>query len=535
MRHRQEEIREKGFSMMPRPVDDLTADGVDFSKMRVGLKTVEDAILDLNSYKKLNSRVASKDAILKALHNHSYSDLREASNLFYETSGIYSRLCKYIAYLYRYDWFVVPYVEDENVKEGKVLKDFSKILTYLEGSQIPKLCGQIALNVVRDGCFYGYVVETPEGFSMQELPVKYCRSRYSINGFPTVEFNMKYFDEQFSDLNYRLRVVQMFPKDFQKGYLAFKQGKLVGDYNGDTNGWYLLDPAAAVKFNCGGSDFPFLANAIPAIIDLNEAQGLDRQKMMQKLLKIIIQKLPLDKNGDLIFDVDEAADIHNNAVTMLRRAVGVDVMTTFADVEVADMSDRNTTTSKDDLEKVERTVFNEFGVSRNLFNSESNLALTNSILDDEASIRWLPLQFQAFFNKIIEKFNTKPKSYHFKFRMLETTIYNYKELSKMYKEQTQLGYSKMLPQIALGHTQSEILATANFENNILHLTEIMIPPLMSSTMSSQDILGTRNQSTQKQNQNNIEAGKNSETKEVGRPQKSDNEKSDKTIANKESM
>jgi len=28
--------------------------------------------------------------------------------------------------------------------------------------------------------------------------------------------------------------------------------------------------------------------------------------MAQKLLKIIIQKLPLDKNGDLIFDPDEA-------------------------------------------------------------------------------------------------------------------------------------------------------------------------------------------------------------------------------------
>jgi len=28
--------------------------------------------------------------------------------------------------------------------------------------------------------------------------------------------------------------------------------------------------------------------------------------MAQKLLRIIIQKMPLDKNGDLIFDVDEA-------------------------------------------------------------------------------------------------------------------------------------------------------------------------------------------------------------------------------------
>jgi hypothetical protein len=36
--------------------------------------------------------------------------------------------------------------------------------------------------------------------------------------------------------------------------------------------------------------------------------------------------------------------------------------------------------------------------------------------------------------------------------MLETTQYNYKDLAKYYKEQVQLGYSKMLPQIALGHS-----------------------------------------------------------------------------------
>ena len=80
-------------------------------------------------------------------------------------------------------------------------------------------------------------------------------------------------------------------------------------------------------------------------------------------MKIIVQKLPLDKNGDLIFDVDEARDIHNNGVAMLKRAVGVDVLTTFTDVESIDLSDKNTSTTKDDLEKVERAVFNAFGIS----------------------------------------------------------------------------------------------------------------------------------------------------------------------------
>jgi hypothetical protein len=63
----------------------------------------------------------------------------------------------------------------------------------------------------------------------------------------------------------------------------------------------------------------------------------------------------------------------------------------------------------------------------------------------------------------------------------------------MYKEQVQLGYSKMLPQIALGHSQSAIINTAFFENQILKLSEIMIPPLMSSTMKSEDLLGKSNQ------------------------------------------
>lgn len=153
----------------------------------------------------------------------------------------------------------------------------------------------------------------------------------------------------------------------------------------------------------------------------------------------------MDKNGDLIFDVDEARDIHNNAVEMLKRAVGVDVITTFADVDSIDMSDKNTTTSKDDLEKVERTVFNSLGTSQNLFNTDGNLSLEKSILNDESSVRNLLLQFQMFFDRITRSRGTGGKKYTFKLYMLETTQYNYKELSKLYKEQTQIGYSKMLP------------------------------------------------------------------------------------------
>ena len=121
---------------------------------------------------------------------------------------------------------------------------------------------------------------------------------------------------------------------------------------------------------------------------------------MQKLLKIIVQKLPMDKNGDLIFDVDEARDIHNNAVEMLKRAIGVDVLTTFTEVDSIDLSDKNTTASQDDLEKVERAVFNAFGISQNLFNTDGNLSLEKSILNDESTMRNLLSQMAMFFDRI---------------------------------------------------------------------------------------------------------------------------------------
>ena len=381
------------------------------------------------------------------------------------------------------------------------------------------------------GVYYGYIIEGTNSILLQELPPEYCRCRYYLNNLPAIEFNMAYFDEKFKDINYRMRVLKMFPKDFQKGYLLYKQGKLQPDFQGDVGVWYLLDPGYAVKFNLNGAgDLPLFFNVIPALIDLDAAQDLDRRKQMQDLLKIIVQKLPIDKNGDLIFDVDEAKDIHNNAVAMLQHSVGTDIITTFADIDSIDLSDARNV-DDDDLKRVERTVYNDAGVAKDIFNSDGNMALANSILQDEGVMRDLKLQFEILFDTIIQRRIKNKKKYNFRFYMLDTTQYNYKELSKLYKEEMQIGYGKMFAQIALGHSQNAILSTAYFENDVLGLSEVMIPPMMSSTIGSEDIqnLGRKNKSASGNSQTSTEG------KEAGRPKKEETQLSDKTIANRESM
>lgn len=548
MRNRREEIKAKGFNIVQQRDEDITDyrkstggysgmpnPALDYGKIRVGAKTLDDAILDLGTYKKVNPRLADKEKVLRAIDNYDLKAMREISDFFYKTSGIYARAIRYLAYMYRYDWFVTPYVNDQSMKKEKILEGFNKTLYLLDNFEVKKILGEIARKVLIYGCYYGYKVKTSKGIVLQELPPNYCRVRFFYSDEkgsqrPGVEFNMKFFDDFFRTTQQRVATLKMFPPEFKKGYMMYKRGDLRPSDPGEEDGWYLLDPTMTVKFTMNGEDYPAFISAIPLIIDLDEAQALDRKRTLQRLLKIIIQKMPLDKNGDLIFDVEEARELHNNAVMMLGKAIGVDVLTTFADVDVEDLAGTNVAnTQSDDLQRVERQVYNDMGIAQNQFNATGNLALSNSILNDASTMQSLVFQFEDFLNDLISDFNKNPKKLYFRVQILGTTIYNYQELSKLYKEHIQLGYSKMLPQIALGLSQSSILATAYFENDILDLVNVFIPPLMSSTMN-ENVL-----SQIKGGKGDAKAAPPKEENKAGRKEKSDDQKSDKTIQNRESM
>ncbi len=542
VRNRAEEIRAihaKGFDMTNgRPSyfaednnfhqnyigNNLPSNVINYGTVKIGTKKLEDAVLDLGTYKKINP-IINKVDVLRAIDNYDLKTMREISDFFYKTSGIYSRIIRYMAFMYRYDWYITPYINDDKVDDKKVKKTFFETLQRLDNFHVKKVLGEIALKVLRYGAYYGYKVKTSKGYILQELPPNFCRSRFTVGDLPVVEFDMKFFDTFYRDTEQRMKVLKMFPEEFQKGYVLYKKGKLQPVFPGDGNGWYPLDPTMSVKFNATGEDYPMFISVIPLIIDLDEAQGIDRKKSLQRLMKILIQKMPLDKNGDLIFDIDEAQQMHNNAVQMLSRAIGVDVLTTFAEVDVEDIAANNAASAQtDDLERVERQVYNEAGVSQMQFNTNGNLALEKSIANDEATLYNMILQFEIFLNTLLSDFNKHINKLEFKVQILPTTIYNFKELSKLYKEQTQLGYSKILPQLALGQSQSSILANAYFENDILDLVHTFIPPLMSSTMNS-DVLEKTGGKRQTQTGNQQGAG---------RKEKPDDEKSEKTIKNIES-
>ena len=92
--NRQQAIRDKGFDM---------GTSTKYGKIKVGLKSLIDGTLNLGSLTSGNRIFADKMTIMRALADRDLVRLRELSNYFYETNGIYQKVCNYFAYMYRYD------------------------------------------------------------------------------------------------------------------------------------------------------------------------------------------------------------------------------------------------------------------------------------------------------------------------------------------------------------------------------------------------------------------------------------------------
>lgn len=166
----QDTIHAKGFDIfnfgyaipenVPKENEDIVSE---YGRIKVGVKQLEDAVLNLGTLKLARTPMCDKREIMRAIVNKDYRRLRDISEFFYAASGIYQTICNYFAFLYRYDWYIYPENVKETAKSDKVIEEYTRLLQYLDRSYIKKLCGDIALKVVKDGCYYGYIVDGANG------------------------------------------------------------------------------------------------------------------------------------------------------------------------------------------------------------------------------------------------------------------------------------------------------------------------------------------------------------------------------------
>lgn len=541
-----------GIGVKPTPVPTR-----DFGLLKVrGMKVKQAQAVIYGGDNSTNFDRMSNDRLIKICQGSDIAQIRALSKWFYQTNGTYRRAVRYIADMYRFDFMIYPNLDlDDELEENdqkKILKRFNEVLEHFDNSSIQLMSRKWATQICLEGAYYGYICDDiNDKLVVQDLPIDYCRSRFSHRGLPLVEFNLSYFDQVTKDENFRAKILSLFPEEFQKGYRQFSNGKLKAEEKGDDDGWILLDMQRAFKFNFGdidGDKPPFLS-AIPALIELSEVQDLEKEKLLQEIQKILVQEFELDKNGQLPFTMPELQRLNQNAIDMVGDAVGISVLSTVAKIHLEDLDNSKGAESSNSIDSAENSVYNDFGISSNLFNTSGNLALEKSITTDEAFVKPLLLQFEQFFNRYLEWKFSKAKL-KFRLKMLTTSIFNHVNLSDKYKDLTKIGFSRFLPMVALGHTQKEVISMAKLEQQIMQLDAYMLPPFSSNTMSSDTWSDIKTQQQQILSGQKLAPGaQQTDPKPVtpnpaaqtttsdpvgGRPAKPDDQKSDKTIANQAS-
>ncbi|MEK4008344.1 hypothetical protein [Paenibacillus sp. FSL H3-0333] len=442
------------------------------------------------SYKNQTHRAKyTKDQINTYIENNNVDKLREVSNYFFLASGQYRGLIQYLSNILTFDYLIVPKVKkSEMLTSDRFERDYQYIMDYTDNSYIEETERFITFITLLDGVFYGYERQIDNIVSIQQLPAQYCRSKYKVNGTNGIEFDLRFFD-MYRDTDLKVQLFEMFPPEFLDYYLDYKNGK--------TKEWIPLDPNYARCHKFTDNPKPLLSDVFLDLVDLKEYKELDKSQSKLSLYKLIVQKLPIDKDSGLpLLQLEEGKALHANAKKMITQE-GIDVLTSPLDIEAVNLQERGSTV-KDNIDRATNNVYESANTSKILFSSGTDggsIGLSYSVKIDESTIFPLLNQYKRWRDN---KFKTlfKSRSYQFEILFPKITIFNRKEMFDLYKEGATLGYSKLMPLAAMGIKQSTFMNLINFENNYLKLDELL-KPLQSTHTQGSDATKGRPQAAEK--------------------------------------
>ena len=461
------------------------------------------------------------EAIEKIISNGNLEEIIALSRYFFNYNGLYKRIIIYFSTMLLYDTVVVPNFVKQKIDKDRFLKNYYKTLDFVEKMNLPQELTRIFTTMLVKGTYYGLIYNTPDGsIIFGDLPHNYCRTRFrSNNGNQILEFNVSFFDTYTDPREVEL-VKSNFPTPVSEYYERWKKGL-------EASPWYLCPENEGVAFVCGLDDsgtslgLPFFLATIPAISRLRDYQKADLDSVQNELSKLVINQIPLDKENELAFELPEVEAVHRGIVDMLSDNPHVDVITTFCNTQVASLGS-TVDNVRNDLGAITHLVYNEAGVSKQLFDNDSAISIQYSVQNDLSLVMALLKPVQRWLTYITNYKFGKNSEYFYKINLLPISHYNRKEMSDLFLKGAQYGYSKFYAGAALGIKQSDLIALTTIENDFLDLDARMVP-LQSSHTTANSVTASR------------ASGNNSTSDEGGRPAQELDETSEKTVENKESM
>lgn len=481
-----------------------------------------------NSYRNIYSRgysrmsnEFSKEEIRQIIESGDPEAIRELSKYYNRFSGTYTRPLQYYATLLNYGYVIVPHY-DVDSRPKKMKPAYKKISKYIKDMHLEYILPKINLTVLSEGVYYGLLIEDEtEKPAFYKLPARYCRSRFlDADSLPILEISLSYFDNITDNEIERRQILKLFPKYVQALYAHRNHKEL----------WAEI-PAAegGLCFFFNDDQTPPFVSATLSAHELENARERESMRDENALKKIMIHKLPINKtDGELLFTLPEAELLHESVCNMLAEDDSIDVITTYADITLESVQDEeaSATASSSRLQKYLDNVYNDLGTSASIFNAgDGTTALTFSIKKDISLMYAWSHQYELAINSVLKR-KAKNDALYFSIKLLPTSSIFRKEDVDMYLKTAQYGYPKSTVASIIGLDIVDLAQITDFENNVLHLEKSMVPLQSSYTTS-----GKEEKNSTGEKKSDKQTSSPDLTDEGGRPQKSIEERADKTDSN----
>ena len=328
----------------------------------------------------------------------------------------------------------------------------------------------------------------------------------------------------------REEAVAAFPKIVQQAWHQWIRNKK------KTDSWVMI-PAAegGISFCFAHDQTPLLIASIPELKKLDDAIKREEKRDENELYKLLIERMPIDSKGQLVFQLDEVADIHSSVADMLKDIDTVDVLTTFGEAELENLQDSSAASqSADRIQKYKKNAWDALGRGEILFNANNSSSLAYMIKKDETLMTAYLNIYETWVKFLINNYFSRT-GLDFDFEILPITVFNRQDLQQAYFRGAQYGYSKMFAGVAMGVKQRDQLSLMNFENDFLEMSIKMIPLQSSYTTSGSTITEEEKNSTTSVKKTVVSSQNKDLNNTGGCPELPDEQKSEKTQANIESM
>lgn len=436
-------------------------------------------------------KVKSRDQLIKDLKENLTNPTLagRVSETLVSTNGIYSEIIQYLTNIPLYRYTVIPgQVKKlrETGAEEKYASVYEKMISVVDGISIEVTLPKILQTGLIYGIIYLYVDKDQSSETVETLmlPNTYCKKGFATNyGTDTVTFDFKFFDDILAKLSTAngLKLTSddlfgLFPDNLVNQYKKYLKdpAKLR---------WQELDPkfSTAISFSPNGMPPKLYANM--GLIDYDVVKTNEVIRSSNELEKILVHEIPHTSDGNLMFEMEEAFELHDSMAKALSGIKGLKLLTAFGGIELVELQAERTKENKA-VQQAYANIFNTAGINSEIFTGQTPEAIKQTLKKDTAYVFKQLNLIVNFYNLAINNlYNFNP--YQARINLLPISVYDEVEKVNMYIGNANFGIGKLEAVVAAGIKQKDIGDKHTLEK-YLNLDSILVPLQSAYTSTPAD-------------------------------------------------